>query len=62
MKMFVKMLEICFISSESFTMAWIFIPLWIVLILWTEYKNRKEKVEEEDMRRQIEKEQKLGIY
>jgi hypothetical protein len=45
-----------------FTMAWIFIPLWIVLVLWTEYKGRKEKVEEEEMRRQIEKEQKLGIY
>jgi hypothetical protein len=45
-----------------FTMAWIFIPLWIVLVLWTEYKNRKEKVEEDEMRRQIEKEQKLGIY
>jgi len=45
-----------------FTIAWIFIPLWIVLILWTEYKNRREKVEEEEMRRQIEKEQKLGIY
>ena len=36
-----------------FTMAWIFIPLWIVLVLWIEYKNRKEKVEEEEMRRQI---------
>jgi hypothetical protein len=45
-----------------FTMAWIFIPLWIVLVLWIEYKNRKDKVEEEEMRRQIEKEQKLGIY
>ncbi|MGA1866242.1 MAG: hypothetical protein ACMUFK_02105 [Thermoplasmatota archaeon] len=45
-----------------FTMAWIFIPLWIVLILWTEYRNRKETAEEEEMRRKIEKEQKLGIY
>jgi hypothetical protein len=45
-----------------FTMAWIFIPLWIVLVLWIEYKNRKERVEEEELRRQIEKDQKLGIY
>ncbi|MBN1538797.1 MAG: hypothetical protein JW939_01530 [Candidatus Thermoplasmatota archaeon] len=45
-----------------FTMAWIFIPLWIVLILWTEYRNRKETAEEEEMRRKIEKDQRLGIY
>ncbi|MBN1389863.1 MAG: hypothetical protein JXA22_04380 [Candidatus Thermoplasmatota archaeon] len=45
-----------------FTMAWIFIPVWIILVLWTEYRSRKEKVEEEELRSKIEKEQKLGVY
>jgi hypothetical protein len=45
-----------------FTMAAIFIPVWLFLIQWIEYRNRKESAEEEEMRRQVEKEQKLGIY
>jgi hypothetical protein len=39
------------VYSVVFTIALIFIPLWILLILWMEYKNRKEAKEEEEMRR-----------
>jgi hypothetical protein len=36
--------------------------VWIVLILWMEYKNRKEAAEEDQMRRKIEKEIKPNVY
>jgi len=45
-----------------FTMAVIFIPVWLLLIQWIEYRNRKETAEEDEMRRIVEKDQKLGIY
>jgi hypothetical protein len=50
------------VYSVVFTLALIFIPVWIVLILWMEYKNRKEAAEEDQMRRKIEKEIKPNVY
>ncbi|MFW3145384.1 MAG: hypothetical protein ACMUIE_01055 [Thermoplasmatota archaeon] len=45
-----------------YIVAIVFIPTWIALILWMEYRNRKESAEEEEMRRKREKQSKLGIY
>jgi hypothetical protein len=42
------------VYSVVFTLALIFVPLWIVLILWMEFKNRKEAEEEDAMRRKVE--------
>lgn len=50
------------VYSLVFIVAAFFIPVWIVLILWMEYKNRKEAAEEEEMRRQREKTERLGVY
>ncbi|MFO8051345.1 MAG: hypothetical protein R6V01_06565 [Thermoplasmatota archaeon] len=50
------------VYSLVFIMAVFFIPVWIVLILWLEYKNRKEAAEEEEMRRKKEKTSQLGVY
>lgn len=49
------------IYSVVFTIAIVFIPLWIVLILWTEYKVRKETREEEETRKQTQKSSRPGI-
>ncbi|MEA3559245.1 MAG: hypothetical protein U9R75_08340 [Candidatus Thermoplasmatota archaeon] len=50
------------VYSLVFVIAAFFIPVWIVLILWTEYKNRKEETEEDEVRRKREKSEKLGVY
>ena len=50
------------VYSVVYTIAIIFIPLWIVLIIWMEYRNRKEAKEEEEMRRKVERETRPGIY
>ena len=44
------------VYSLVFIVAGIFIPVWIVLILWMEFKGRREAQEEDAMRRKIEKE------
>ncbi len=49
------------IYSVVFTIALVFIPLWIVLIIWTEYRARKEVLEEEEIRKQSQKSTRPGI-
>jgi hypothetical protein len=49
------------VYSIVFIIAIVFIPNWIVLILWMEAKGRKEAEEEEAMRRKIEKDTRVSL-
>lgn len=50
------------VYSVVFTLAIVFIPIWIVLILFMEYRNRKEAKEEEEMRRSGDSDSRPSIY
>ena len=50
------------VYSVVFTVAWVFIPTWILLIMWMEFKNRREAAEEDAMRRKVERDTTPGIY